>query len=83
MRGLLSAWGVAAWRREVGRMSDSVQNDAAAATASALAIGRRDRSAALLDECQTELWLLAHPESRHLRRVSAVYGHLSQQIALA
>lgn len=36
-----------------------------------------------LDECQTELWLLAHPESRHLRRVSAVYGHLSQQIALA
>jgi DNA-binding transcriptional LysR family regulator len=36
-----------------------------------------------LDECQTELWVLAHPESRHLRRVSAVYGHLSQQIALA
>ena len=36
-----------------------------------------------LDECQTELWLLAHPESRHLRRVSAVYGHLSQQMALA
>ena len=35
-----------------------------------------------LDECQTELWLLAHPESRHLRRVSAVYGHLSQQMAL-
>lgn len=36
-----------------------------------------------LDECQTELWLLAHPESRHLRRVSAVFGHLSQQMALA
>jgi len=36
-----------------------------------------------LDECQTELWLLTHPESRHLRRVSAVYGHLSQQMALA
>src|SRR5664279_883784 len=36
-----------------------------------------------LDECQTELWLLAHPESRHLRRVSAVYGHLSKQMALA
>ena len=36
-----------------------------------------------LDECQTELWLLTHPESRHLRRVSAVYGHLSQHMALA
>ena len=36
-----------------------------------------------LDECQTELWLLTHPESRHLRRVSAVFGHLSQQMALA
>lgn len=36
----------------------------------------------VLDECQTELWLLAHQESRHLRRVSAVYGHLSQTIVL-
>jgi DNA-binding transcriptional LysR family regulator len=36
-----------------------------------------------LDECQTELWLLAHPESRHLRRVSAVFGHLSRRMALA
>jgi len=35
-----------------------------------------------LDECQTELWLLAHPESRHLRRISAVFGHLSRQMAL-
>ncbi|MDL2337032.1 MAG: LysR family transcriptional regulator [Pseudomonadota bacterium] len=36
-----------------------------------------------IDECQTELWLLAHPESRHLRRVSTVFGHLSQRMALA
>ena len=35
-----------------------------------------------LDECQTELWLLAHPESRHLRRVSTVYGHLSRALLL-
>jgi len=35
-----------------------------------------------LDECETELWLLAHPESRHLRRVSAVYSHLSQAISM-
>ncbi|MBB1520694.1 LysR family transcriptional regulator [Aquipseudomonas guryensis] len=36
----------------------------------------------VLDECQTELWLLTHPESRHLRRVSTVYGHLSQALSL-
>ena len=50
-----------------------------------LAQGRTDLRAltAALDECQTELWLLTHPESRHLRRVSTVYGHLSERIALA
>lgn len=36
----------------------------------------------VLDECQTELWLLTHPESRHLRRLSTVYGHLSQTLSL-
>jgi DNA-binding transcriptional LysR family regulator len=36
----------------------------------------------VIDEAQTELWLLTHPESRHLRRVSTVYGHLSQHLAL-
>lgn len=35
-----------------------------------------------LDESQTELWLLTHPESRHLRRVATVYGHLAQHITL-
>ena len=35
-----------------------------------------------LDEGQTELWLLTHPESRHLRRVSTVYGHLAGQLAV-
>ena len=35
-----------------------------------------------LDESQTELWLLAHPEARHLRRVAAVYGHLAETLAL-
>ena len=33
-------------------------------------------------ECQTELWLLTHPESRHLRRVSTVYGHLARTLVL-
>lgn len=36
----------------------------------------------VLDECQTELWLLTHPESRHLRRVAAVYGHLAATLSL-
>jgi DNA-binding transcriptional LysR family regulator len=31
-----------------------------------------------LEECQSELWLLAHPESRHLRRVATVFAHLAQ-----
>lgn len=35
-----------------------------------------------IDECQTELWLLTHPESRHLRRVSTVFGHLSRKLSL-
>ncbi|SNS90193.1 transcriptional regulator, LysR family [Noviherbaspirillum humi] len=33
-------------------------------------------------ECTTELWLLAHPESRHLRRISTVLQHLAEQIRL-
>lgn len=36
----------------------------------------------VLDECQTELWVLTHPESRHLRRVSTVYGHLARVLSL-
>lgn len=45
-----------------------------------LAEGRSDvvRLTEPLDECETELWLLTHPESRHLRRVGAVYAHLAQ-----
>jgi DNA-binding transcriptional LysR family regulator len=36
----------------------------------------------VLDECQTELWLLTHAESKHLRRVAAVFSHLSQNLLL-
>ena len=36
----------------------------------------------VLDECQTELWLLTHTESRHLRRVSTVFSHLAQVLEL-
>lgn len=36
----------------------------------------------VIDECQTELWLLTHAESRHLRRVSTVFGHLAKALTL-
>lgn len=35
-----------------------------------------------LDECETELWLLTHPEARHLRRIATVYTHLAGWIRL-
>jgi DNA-binding transcriptional LysR family regulator len=49
-----------------------------------LADGRSDvvRLTEPIDECETELWLLTHPESRHLRRVGAVYAHLAQTMNL-
>ncbi|SFT72670.1 LysR family transcriptional regulator [Paraburkholderia aspalathi] len=36
-----------------------------------------------LDECETQLWLLRHPESGHIRRISTVYSYLAEQLALA
>lgn len=49
-----------------------------------LAQGRTDLVAltGTLDECQTELWLLTHTESRHLRRVSTVFSHLAKHLTL-
>lgn len=35
-----------------------------------------------LDDAETELWLLTHPEARHLRRVAVTYAHLAQTLAL-
>ncbi|MBK0391540.1 LysR family transcriptional regulator [Ramlibacter algicola] len=35
-----------------------------------------------LEGCESTLWLLAHPESRHLRRIAAVYQHLADTIRL-
>jgi len=50
-----------------------------------LAAGRPDLMAldAPADEHPNDLWLLTHRESRHLRRVSAVYGHLAERLVLA
>ncbi len=36
----------------------------------------------VLPECETQLWLLTHAESRHLRRVSSVYQYLGDSIKL-
>ncbi|WP_199032402.1 LysR family transcriptional regulator [Ralstonia sp. ASV6] len=36
----------------------------------------------LRDANQSELWLLTHPESRHLRRIATVYGHLAQVLRM-
>jgi DNA-binding transcriptional LysR family regulator len=49
-----------------------------------LADGRSDvvRLTEPLEECETELWLLTHPESRHLRRVGAVFAHLAQAMKM-
>jgi DNA-binding transcriptional LysR family regulator len=33
-------------------------------------------------ECDVQLWLLTHPESRHLRRIATVAAHLAEHIAL-
>ena len=35
-----------------------------------------------LASAETDLWLLTHPESRHLRRVAAVYAHLARTLSL-
>jgi DNA-binding transcriptional LysR family regulator len=35
-----------------------------------------------LEDAQTDLWLLTHPQSRHLRRVAAVYAHLADTLVL-
>lgn len=35
-----------------------------------------------LDDCQTDLWLLTHPEARHLLRIKTVYAHLAESMQL-
>lgn len=49
-----------------------------------LAEGRVDLVAlsAPLPDCETQLWLLTHPESRHLRRIATVAAHLAAEIAV-
>jgi len=36
-----------------------------------------------LDDAETELWMLTHPESRHLRRIATVATHIADALVLA
>jgi DNA-binding transcriptional LysR family regulator len=49
-----------------------------------LARGRTDlrQLTDVIEACQTDLWLLTHAESRHLRRIATVYTHLGQTLSL-
>lgn len=49
-----------------------------------LTAGRADLRALTepLEEAETDLWLLMHPEARHLRRVATVYQHLAEAMKL-
>jgi DNA-binding transcriptional LysR family regulator len=35
-----------------------------------------------LEGCESQLWLLAHPEARHLRRIAVAYQHFGNHIHL-
>lgn len=35
-----------------------------------------------LENCSVDLWVLTHPDSRHLRRIAAVYSYLAKNIRL-
>jgi len=49
-----------------------------------MARGRNDLLALTgpLDDAETQLWLLTHPESRHLRRIAIVAAHLADALVL-
>jgi DNA-binding transcriptional LysR family regulator len=49
-----------------------------------LAQGRSDlmQVSEPLDDAETQLWLLTHPESRHLRRIATVAQHIAGNISL-
>ena len=35
-----------------------------------------------LENCSVDVWVLTHPDSRHLRRIGAVYSYIAQNIRL-
>ena len=38
---------------------------------------------AVLENCSIDIWVLTHPDARHLRRIAAVYGFIAKNIRLS
>jgi DNA-binding transcriptional LysR family regulator len=86
------------WRRRAyPRVTPRIRVDSVLAVARCIASGaavgalplfigtRCDDLVALtspIEECETDLWLLTHPESRHLTRISTVYGFLADSVSI-
>ncbi|MDB5898511.1 MAG: LysR family transcriptional regulator [Ramlibacter sp.] len=86
------------WRRkQLGRAAPRYLVDSISSVVDALRAGlgvgavplfllRQEKDLVTLGEplegCASELWLLAHPESRHLRRIAAAYQHFAESIRL-
>jgi DNA-binding transcriptional LysR family regulator len=69
----------------IGAVADAVEQGLAIAPLPVFLAERRAGLRRLSDpipECESELWLLTHPESRHLRRIAAVAEHFAKTIAL-
>ncbi|AOY92119.1 LysR family transcriptional regulator [Cupriavidus sp. USMAA2-4] len=69
----------------IGSLAEAVAAGLGAGVISLAIAARSPHLVALtpaLEPCETDLWLLTHPESRHLRRIAAVVTHLAARIAV-
>ena len=69
----------------IGAVADAVAQGLGIAPLPVFLAQRRQGLRALsepIPECETDLWLLTHPESRHLRRIAAVAEHFAKTIQL-
>ena len=69
----------------IGAVADAIEQGLGIGALPILLAERRLALRALsepLSECESELWLLTHPESRHLRRIAVVAEHFARTIAL-
>ena len=64
----------------IGAVADAVEQGLGIAPLPVFLAQQRQGLRALsepIPECETDLWLLTHPESRHLRRIAAVAEHFA------
>ena len=69
----------------IGAVADAVEQGLGIAPLPVFLAQQRQGLRALsepIPECETDLWLLTHPESRHLRRIAAVAEHFAKTIQL-